>query len=523
MKKFFAFCFLPLFVSGVFASGFYEGGPGRLAGMGVMSGVAIKDISSATDLYALGFSSGLVLREKQNVIAVYPDLLLYSSRRVPETPPGYEVKSSMFVAGSHPVSSGNLGIVYWFGPDTVICVKPYVSVFGNIFNETGQPDEKSDGTLAAGYADFAQRLGKEFSLGISGGYYFAGSEEKVSQDPDINRMEITKFSYQASASYAPDNRSGWSYAISAGNKINETLKALRTFEMYFPMDEIGLFAGRFDYMSYRKYFGTINTQEIRYYNKYSGINADAGAAYEDKAGGSLSLKAGGVFSVTNKEKKIDRVIVNLTGDTTETTTEKTEYDNGAGFGAELKAKKETDALIFGLSGKVMQFGYSRKINSAYKTNYVFWDSAAGISLKATKDLLIPFELAYEGYMNDDLNTDTDNKYRYILNLASGKLGAELGISENFAIRAGVSYLVMSDNSWHWVGDNLVSASAPAGTKDNRYTTQFLVTAGAGYKTESIEANIALGYVSDALSPADEYYKEYNKGAVIVKTDVKLFY
>jgi|GEM_PF-2050635 len=513
------FVLLPLSLS---ASDFYYGGPGRLAGMGVMSGVAINDISSANDLYSAGFVSGLALRQQKNIIAIYPELLVYSSKREPETPAGIQVSTDVFSVGTSQ-SSGNLGIIYWFSPDTVLCVKPYAITYSTVDKETGDPDETTTGNILAGYADLAQKIGKELTLGLSGGYYFMGSQDKESGDPDVRRLEINKISYQASASFVPDNNSGWSYAVSAGNRTTDTMRIIRTLEMYLPIDEIGLFVGRFDYMNYRKNVGTLTTTEEKDYEYYTGLNTDAAAAYDDKNGASLLIKAGGIFAMSNKDKDIDTVTDNNTGIKTENTAEETDYDNGAGFNAELRARKELEAVILGLGGKVYHFGYSSKQNAASKSAYTYWDSVLGISLKAAKTLLIPAEVAYEGFMNDSWNTDADEKYRSMINLVSARLGAELGINENFTVRAGVDYVVLSQNDWFWSEGNLVDASPTAGTKHNRYQTQLGGNIGAGYSAGGIETNLTLRFLGAESSPKDDFYKSNTNSTVMVKSDVKFYY
>ncbi len=182
--------------------------------------------------------------------------------------------------------------------------------------------------------------------------------------------------------------------------------------------------------------------------------------------------------------------------------------------AEASVKKVFGPITYGL-----------KLNAKYGTSITGLDSAAGVMVRITDTIALPFEA---GYAFIKKNRDYNNQgYDLFSAFYKVSLGAELNISPEMAIRAGINCDGQNDeytNIDEEYGFLITETTGAVGTKDNPLFLSPGLNIGAGYKAANFEVNIGARYARHFWAPEDKYHMDMlHYGIVTIISDFKYYY
>lgn len=528
MKKILFFVMLLCFAAVVSASDFY-GDPVRAESMGGHK-IALIDATTISDLYSMGYSSGIFARPKKSFIQLLPGLGFNMFKSVEDDISDTTRTNDLLGISNGDFISGNEGAQIWLSNESVVVVKPYLSGFFGQYKRSYPgtpltPDAIDDETyyLLGGALEFSQKVAGNIAVSGSAGYVRKGLAETDREDGDKSDSYIDKLELALSAAMLPDSAEGLALAVNIGNKT-APLPVLPYTVSLGILSEIDYVGSIFNYLYGAGYYseyespaGTLNKNT--YSTITSGLTADIGASMSATDGSVLSGKAGIIagYKQTDKEKLIDKDI--STGEETVTSEgEDVSAENGLGVYAELNARKNLGGFTAGARGSVNSLGFKIPGSDADRRFTVF-SADAGICIGQKGGIQIPVEFFTAGLLMTE--KDGDNYEEDIYYDFGVRAGAEIPLGKDFAARLGVDYGLFADYSLEKTGDTITDQSAPSGSAANPYYAQLGINAGLGLKIEGMEINLGARIEPFWRSPKSDGYTEWSDMKISGKAGVRI--
>jgi hypothetical protein len=103
-----------------------------------------------------------------------------------------------------------------------------------------------------------------------------------------------------------------------------------------------------------------------------------------------------------------------------------------------------------------------------------------------------------------------------------RLGAEIMLSDTFALRLGVDQSMMRDYFIYKVDGKIENEDDAVGSKDNPWYSQTGINAGFGVAADAAEFNLGIRYEIQGNMPKDDYYTSISTGFLKIITDIKFY-
>jgi hypothetical protein len=519
MKKISLFLLLSVFVLAlnIFAENGYDGGPARLLSMGGPE-ITVADESNQLDLYGEGFTPGIFMRPQTSFVAIYPEFDVYTYNTNGDV---YSKRSEFLIGGGTGTTfPSNDGIQYFLSPDSVLIIKPLISGFGG--NQTYMSDKENYGQiLTGGEVNYAQKLNTNFAASATLGYLWQGYYDTF-QDNSKNNSWIDKLEYEISGAFLPDTADGWSYALSLGNKTALFVTGYENYDLIMDPGDYTRGEAPFQffnthlYYTSENYYNSTPTAVEGYIDDYvGGTRISLGAASAKTNRTQFDIKAGVLvdMSITDKFTEVD------TDKTTGvfTTTKSPDYmvlKNGTGFDGEAAFRADLGGINAGV--KVTETYLSGDMTGGKR-----WINIAGISAGEAfgdKNFLVPVELFYQEE-RADTRDDTGELSGLTYDMGI-KIGNEIAIGENMAVRYGVDFTALSNYSKQTGASPY--ESSPTGSQENPWMMQLGYNAGMGFTGKSYELNIGVRVEPQWETPKENQYSSYNVINTKIFSDLKIF-
>jgi hypothetical protein len=530
-KSFLVLVLVAVFSSALFAS-FYDGGPARTIAMGGQQ--LVPDISNTFDLYDSGFAANILSRPKKSAINIYPQVYITSKKRVRDNISESTNEISGFLAGTGAYDEANNGIVLWLSDDSVITIKPYLSVASiddKRSSNSSDPYTRSYLTpFLAGEVEYAFKIGDTLGMAALLGYSRDGLYMSRDYDLDTYELSFDKLNFQVSMSFLPGRENNdWSFGLSVGNKTEILRIDMLDFSMNPDMIEL----------MYMAFPLTLNSIQGNDYSDYTlteewysidhnafGVLTAFGAHYKGEGATEFLAKLGVIAGYTLNTTYENKTKVKATGVETTDKESYTRNEGGLGLDTSLVWRGDLGAVIPGISVDYRTISFDTKNSSGNVTSnesYSKLQTDMGVSFRLGESVMIPLEFMYDNMLMIDREPyNKDNYYMQYFISYGGKLGTEIGINDGMAIRFGFDYTVFGSHSIEYIGGEIDDQSNPMGTDENRNMTVLGLNLGMGFKGDASETNIGLRFEGNGDYPTNDEYKEKSDMNFKIYSDIKFF-
>jgi hypothetical protein len=442
--------FYILFTPCTFADSMMDGVPARLLALGRVDSV-LPDSASMFDLYEEGFASGILERDRQNMISLSPLASVNHQK--------YNINRGSDQFTFNFMDDKNNYINCWLDDNDVIVVKPYYFYTGEV--EYHSSNMYSWNKFFGGEIQYASRIDKNITTGAMFRYAVYNKEFKVSSFTTSDGtvlsgiyMWASKPEFLADLCYKISD--SLSIALSAGHKqgLLGNIKTLPGNDSIASFSNIAAFSG---------YESNISSPPDNTKNEFDarGINIGAGAAYRINNVIEALLTFGAILD----RSYTGSVMANNTG-----------YDSltGTEYDASFKFRYHAgENLIFAAAalGTVYDYAYHRGFVlvgmpvSGRNTDFQVLVSGGASYTDGT--FSVPLELFAE--------TGSAGGY-YIQKYAGVRGGAEYNLSKLITLRLGCN--------WPFLMEKLSGITA---------VSDIEATGGIAIKTELMDLAVGAGY------------------------------
>lgn len=516
------FCTLAFAVSASERS--LSGGPARTAALGGQE-IALPDSTSVLDLYENGFSAAIFTRPQKNIIEATP-LFNKTFRNYKGT------GAADWRYRTQDIGFGTLAdsVLVWFSPDMALAIRPMAAFDTEKKQNTGPSSEEkttSNNTEIAGEAELAKKFGP-FALAAAAGYSGMSSLWKQDNLP-VGKSESTvtlyKIFYQATAAFflPADKDAKLTAALSFGNRTGFDVIPRTQLEFFRYNGEITWMESM--YLLFYNYHRDSLNEDAVSRSEYSGgdtvlgFRADAAAAYEDKST-QLLAQYGLIFGVKDRRDYIN-TFTNLIMDmkSIDNPLPDTQAGNGVGYTLDLKARKDFGPFIASAKFSMQTVNAQPGEGNSVSFDIYNHKTAAGFSIKVSKETLIPLE-----FVNETLGFAENNmidRYSYELFSNGVKAGIEQGLGNGLTLRAGIDYTTGGNKMEYFENGELVDSSGSKGTPSDPYLVQTGYNLGAGFVAGQVETNLNLRYLTLDEAPLDNNHSDFYSNGLQVLANVRI--